>query len=91
MFIKLINQLQYDWKFSLKTVQMIYFWINSSNNIKTDKRPPKMIYLSAMGAYWNEYGSLFDRVKFTGCFMSHRPFYAAYLLFINFSFTSMKN
>ena len=29
-----------------------------ATNIEKNKCPPKMIYLSALGAYWNEYGTL---------------------------------
>ena len=37
--------------------QTIHFWIDPSHNIKTNKRPLKMIHLSALGTYWNEYGT----------------------------------
>ena len=42
----------------LKMAEMIPFFA-WSNNIETNrpKLPPKMIYLSAMGAYCNEYGT----------------------------------
>ena len=39
------------------------FWVKPSNNIETNKRPPEMIYLSPLGAYWNEYGIPSSNVK----------------------------
>ena len=44
--------------------QMICFWVDPSNNIETNKRLPKMIYLSALSAYWNEYGKFVAEVNF---------------------------
>ena len=41
---------------SLKTAQTIHLWVDPSHDIKTNKRPPKLIYLSTLGAYWNENG-----------------------------------
>ena len=43
----------------MNMAQIIHFWIKPSNNIETNKCPPKMIYLSALGAYWNEYGDMY--------------------------------
>ena len=37
--------------------QMIHFWVDPSNNIETNKRPPKMIHLSTPGANWNKNGT----------------------------------
>ena len=46
---------------SLKMAKIIHFGLIFATNIETNKRPPKMIYLSTPGAYWNEYG---DQVTF---------------------------
>ena len=39
---------------------MIQFWVDPSNNIEKNKRPPTMIYLSTLGAYWNKCGSKYS-------------------------------
>ena len=43
---------------SLKPVKIIIFGSILATNSEAHTRPPKMIYLSALGAYWNEYGTL---------------------------------
>ena len=48
---------QYDWKFAWKWPKSYIFGSILVTNIGTNKRPPKMIYLSALGAYWNEYST----------------------------------
>ena len=44
MFIKLTDQLQYDWEFVWKTAQTIHFGVDPSHNIETCTGPSKMIY-----------------------------------------------
>ena len=33
------------------------FWLILAKNIEIDKRPPLLTLVSAMGSYWNEYGT----------------------------------
>ena len=49
-------RVQYDWELAWKWPKSSIFESILSTNIEINKRPPKMIYLSALGPYWNEYG-----------------------------------
>ena len=42
---------------SLKLAKIIIFWVNPCNKFETNKCPPNMIYLNALGAKWSEYGT----------------------------------
>ena len=57
LFIKFTYLIQYDWELAWNRPKLSIFVSIFATNSKTNKRPPKMIYLSALGAYWNEYGS----------------------------------
>ena len=37
-------------------VKIIHVWSILATKSTINKRPSKMIYLSTLGAYWNEYG-----------------------------------
>ena len=54
LFIKLTYQVQYDWESGLEQPKSSIFGSILVTNIETNKCPPKMIYLSVLGAYWNE-------------------------------------
>ena len=45
--------------FSLKQVKIISVWSILATNSEINKRLPKTIYLSTLGASWNEYGTHF--------------------------------
>ena len=38
--------------------KIIHFGLIFATNIEANKRPTEMIYINALGAYWNEYGTL---------------------------------
>ena len=51
------SRVQYDWELTWnKSKSSIFGSILATDN-ETNKSPPKMIYLSVLGAYWNEYGT----------------------------------
>ena len=59
MFIKFTNQVHYDWKSAWKRPkQSIFGSMLPTLKQMIAHRPPKMIYLSILGTYWNEYGNL---------------------------------
>lgn len=54
IYIELTYQVQYDWVFEWNG-QNDPFWVNSLQHIlKQIRANPKRVYLSALGAYWNE-------------------------------------
>ena len=48
---------------SLKLAKSFSFGSILATNSEANKGPPKMIYLSTLGAYWNEYGTSLNEVK----------------------------
>ena len=56
-------------KYHLSLLWLAWKWPKSSifgsiiaTDIETNKHPPKTIYLSALGTYWNEYGNRLNRI-----------------------------
>ena len=59
------NILSSTWlEISLKMTKSYTFGLIFVSNIETNKCPPEMTYLSALGAFWNEYGNWHLRVLF---------------------------
>ena len=57
LFINLKYQVQYDNLLAWKGPKSSIFGSILATNIEINKRSPKMIYLHALGSYWNEYGT----------------------------------
>ena len=42
---------------NMQMAQIINFWVDPCDKYWNNKHPPEMTYLSALGAYWNEYST----------------------------------